>query len=139
MDPLHFVDFAPVPLRARHDGWTAAAQRDFILRLARGAGIGEAVRRLGFSRQSAYALRRRRDAESFAAAWDAAVALGRNMAAVEKRERAFAYGAETLLVPRTYRGRLIGFVQRDDNRSAMRALRMLDRMIDRRTGENCQS
>jgi hypothetical protein len=58
---------------------------------------------------------------------------------VEKRERAFAYGAETLLVPRTYRGRLIGFVQRDDNRSAMRALRMLDRMIDRRTGENCQS
>ena len=139
MDTLDFLDFGPVPLRARHDGWTAAAQRDFILRLARGAGIDEAARALGFSRQSAYALRRRRGAEGFAAAWDSAVALGRNMAAAERRERGFAYGAETLLVPRTYRGRLIGFVQRDDNRSAMRALRSIDRMLDRRTGENCRS
>jgi hypothetical protein len=139
MDPLRFLDFAAVPLRARHDGWTASAQRDFILRLARGAGIGEAARALGFSRQSAYALRRRRGAESFASAWDSAVALGRNMAAVERREGAFAHGAETLLVPRYYRGRLIGFVQRDDNRSAMRALRSIDRMLDRRTHENCQN
>ena len=139
MQTLDFLDFAPVPLRARHNGWTAAAQRDFILRLARGAGIGEAARHLGFSRQSAYALRRRRGAESFAAAWNSAVALGRNMATVERRERGFAYGAETLLVPRYYRGRLIGFVQRDDNRSAMRALLALDRMLDRRARENCRS
>ena len=139
MQTLDFLDFAPVPLRARHNGWTAAAQRDFILRLARGAGIGEAARVLGFSRQSAYALRRRRGAEGFAAAWDSAVALGRRIAVAERRERGFAHGAETLLVPRYYRWRLIGFVQRDDNRSTMRALRSIDRMLDRRTGENCRS
>jgi hypothetical protein len=94
---------------------------------------------LGFSRQSAYALRRRPGAESFAAAWDSAVALGRRMAVAERRERGFAHGAETLLVPRYYRGRLIGFVRRDDNRSAMRALLAIDRMLDRRAPGNCRS
>ena len=67
------------------------------------------------------------------------MALGRRIAVAERRERGFAHGAETWLVPRYYRGRLIGFVQRDDNRSAMRALLALDRMLDRRARENCRS
>jgi hypothetical protein len=36
-----------------------------------------------------------------------------------------------LLVPRFYRGRLIGFVQREDLRGAMARLRRLDRLADR--------
>ncbi len=34
-------------------------------------------------------------------------------------------------MPRHYRGRLIGFVQREDTGAAMRALRQLDRLAER--------
>ena len=54
-----FLRFAPVPGRSRRDGWSADLQFRFVLDLARGAGVEEAARRLGRSRQSAYALRRR--------------------------------------------------------------------------------
>jgi hypothetical protein len=64
----NFLRFQPVPLRARSDGWTPALQTQFILLLATGAGAHEAARRLGRSRQTAYALRRKPGAESFAAA-----------------------------------------------------------------------
>lgn len=40
-------------------------------------------------------------------------------------------GVETLLVPRHYRGRLIGFVQREDVAGAMRVLGQLDRLAER--------
>lgn len=40
-------------------------------------------------------------------------------------------GIETLLVPRFYRGRLIGFVQREDISGAIAKLRQLDRIADR--------
>ncbi len=72
-----FLHFDPVPLRARHDGWTPELQRDFILRLARGHRPDEAARRLGKSRQTAYVLRGKPGAESFAAAWDAALSYAR--------------------------------------------------------------
>lgn len=42
----------------------------------------------------------------------------------------FAYPFETMLVPRFYRGRLIGFVQREDHAAALRALRALARFED---------
>ena len=35
-----------------------------------------------------------------------------------------------MLVPRFYRGRLVGFVQRKDNAAALRALADLDRLIE---------
>jgi hypothetical protein len=75
-DPF-VVAFAPVPRRPRSDGWSADLQRNFILSLARGLTPGEAARRIGKNRQNAYALRKRPGAESFAAAWDAAVAHAR--------------------------------------------------------------
>jgi hypothetical protein len=129
MEQLHFD---PVPSRTRHDGWSADDQREFIRRLARGHSVDEAAKSLGHSRQSAYALRRRADAEGFAQAWDAAQALGR---AVWQAKRCaptanLTYAFETLLVPRFYRGRLIGFVQRKDNAAAVRALAELDRHLD---------
>ncbi len=72
MDVLELLRFRPVPIRPRRDGWTPSLQRGFVLELARGAGPDEAARKLGRSRQTAYALRRRPGAASFAAAWDAA-------------------------------------------------------------------
>ncbi|HEX6374640.1 MAG TPA: hypothetical protein VFZ91_02860 [Allosphingosinicella sp.] len=62
--------FAPVPVRARRDGWTAGRQRAFIAALARIGCVGRAAVEAGMSRESAYRLRRRKGATSFAAAWD---------------------------------------------------------------------
>ncbi|HVQ07138.1 MAG TPA: hypothetical protein VMS43_01760 [Allosphingosinicella sp.] len=64
-------DFTPVPVRARKDGWTPERQRRFIAVLRRGRSVGAAARAVGMSRESAYRLRERPGAESFAAAWDA--------------------------------------------------------------------
>lgn len=36
-----------------------------------------------------------------------------------------------MLVPRFYRGRLVGFVQREDHKGALRLLAQLDRIADR--------
>jgi hypothetical protein len=71
-------DFTPVPMaRARRDGWTAAVQRAFIHALSVMGSVGAASRAVGMGRVSAYRLRDRDGAESFAAAWDAAHHAGR--------------------------------------------------------------
>jgi Homeodomain-like domain-containing protein len=77
MSGFPFLDFAPVPVRVRHDGWSAALQLRFVLGLARGLTPAEAAARLGMSRQSAYDLRRHRGGKSFAAAWEAARSFAR--------------------------------------------------------------
>ncbi len=74
-----FLHFTPVPCRARYDGWLPGLQVRFIVALAQGARPGEAAERLGMSRQSAYKLRRRAGAESFAAAWDSALRVARRI------------------------------------------------------------
>lgn len=66
--------FAPVPGRARRDGWTTERQGVFIAALARTGCVGRAALAAGMSRESAYRLRRREGAESFAAAWDSILA-----------------------------------------------------------------
>src|SRR3546814_3984233 len=77
MDVPPFLRSRPVPVRARHDGWTPVVQPRFILLLARGAGTDEAARRVGKRRQTAYALRKKAGAEAFAAAWDEALEFAR--------------------------------------------------------------
>lgn len=72
-----FLQFAPVPLKKRHDGWSPDLQSDFILLLARGRSVAGAARGVGKSRASAYALRDLPGAASFVAAWDAALAYAR--------------------------------------------------------------
>ena len=126
---MDLLQFTPAPSRARHDGWSAADQREFIRRLARGHSVDEAAKSLGHSRQSAYALRRKPGAEEFSRAWMSAQDLGRKVWEAKRCSPGprLAYGFETLLVPRFYRGRLIGFVQRKDNAAALRALAELDR------------
>ena len=72
------IDFTPVPLeRIRANGWTPINQRRFIHALSVMGSVGAAVRAVGISRVSAYRLRERDGADSFAAAWDNAIGLGR--------------------------------------------------------------
>jgi hypothetical protein len=124
-----FLRFTPVPGKARRDGWDPRSQFRFVLALARGAGVGEAARGVGRSRQSAYRLRDRAGAESFADAWDAAAAFADQVrCAAHSRPTASAF--ETLLVPRYYRGRLIGYIQREDVSGTMARLARLDRLAD---------
>lgn len=71
-------DFTPVPLaRTRHDGWTPERQRAFLTALAATGTASAAAKMVGMSRKSAYALRARADAGSFADAWDKAISFGR--------------------------------------------------------------
>ena len=73
--------FHTVPSRLRCDGWTALKQAEFIGHLAETGSVREAASRVGMARETAYRLRRREGAESFVAAWDAALARGRGKAA----------------------------------------------------------
>jgi hypothetical protein len=79
MPPL--IAFTPVPLRRRSDGWSPELQLRFIQALSTGLTPGDAARSVGKNRQNAYALRKRKGAESFAAAWDAVVAHVRHLRA----------------------------------------------------------
>jgi hypothetical protein len=62
--------FTPVPLRYRADGWTPVRQAAFLGVLAETRCVAKAARAVGMGRESAYRLRDRPGAESFAAAWD---------------------------------------------------------------------
>lgn len=72
MSRFPFLDFDPVPVKPRRDGWTPTLQRRFVIGIARGLSPAAAAARLGKSRQSALSLRRHPGGASFAAAWDAA-------------------------------------------------------------------
>jgi len=124
-------------VRARRDGWTPAHQRTFILHLARGCGVDEAARLVGRSRQTAYALRTRSGGEGFAGAWDAAVDFAARARAARGALASLPGGlpgiTDTLLVPRFYRGRLLGYVLRDDLTGLVAALSRLDRLADGRS------
>ena len=126
---MELLNFTPVPSRERHDGWSVADQRKFIGRLARGHSVDEAARSLGHSRQSAYALKRRRGAEEFARAWIWAQRMGRHASEARRCSPTpdFVRAFEMMLVPRFYRGRLIGFVQREDHQQVLQAIAELDR------------
>lgn len=81
------IAFTPVPLRARSDGWPPELQLRFIQALSTGLTPGDAARSVGKNRQNAYALRKRKGAESFAAAWDAVVAHVRRLRAQGRAPR----------------------------------------------------
>jgi hypothetical protein len=111
--------FTPVASRKpRHDGWTDDRQRQFVAALALYGCVAGAARAVGMSAASAYALRKRAGAESFAAAWDEAIGQG--------RERAFEIAVDRavngIAVPRFYRGRFVGTTHRFDHRTIMAAL-----------------
>jgi hypothetical protein len=130
MDDSDLLVFAPVPVRARSDGWTPKKQYFFILGLARGFTPGKAAGILGMTRKTAYELCRMPGGEGFAAAWKAAVA--------RARERRFAARGPSLAerirhgewIPRLYRGRLVGWTHRPANLRAIGLLKRLDKHAD---------
>ena len=119
--------FVPVPTRTRADGWTPARQAAFLAALALTRSVAQAARRVAMARESAYRLRRRQGAESFAAAWDAA--LGRAASAKRKvtpEERA-RRAIEGLLKPHFWRGEHVATVRKADNSALLSYLGQLDR------------
>lgn len=110
--------FYPVPrLRRHHNGWLPSRQADFLGYLAETGSVSAAAARVGMSRESAYRLRRREGAESFAAAWDAALGLPVRQVTVD--DLVFlAYAG--LIRPIMRRGRYVRWVQRPDNTALLR-------------------
>lgn len=115
--------FSPVPLRARADGWTPERQAAFLGALAETGSVGEAARRVGMARETAYRLRRKPGAGSFAAAWDKVTGRvtheARKVTPLECAVRAL-YG---LLKPRIYQGRYVGVERKPDNSALLGMLR----------------
>jgi hypothetical protein len=124
--------FAPVPLRARHDGWSALRQRGFIRRLALCGSVSAAAKAVGMSRNAAYLLRGKPGAASFAAAWDAAVAMGSDRVSDHALERALLGERR----PVFYRGRQIGEYVRHHEGLTIAVMRHRDPQAPRSIGLN---
>src|SRR3990170_4329699 len=70
------ITFQPIPVRARHDGWTAERQIAFVEKLADCGSISAAAKHVGMSRESVRRLRRRPCGRAFRDACDAALDCG---------------------------------------------------------------
>ncbi|MEP2102157.1 MAG: hypothetical protein ABJP02_11680 [Parasphingorhabdus sp.] len=109
-DPLAFT---PVPFAVkRYRGWTPDRQRRFIYQLSRIGIVSAAAKAVGMSRDSAYKLRGRKGADSFASAWDMALEMGHDNA----NEHAITRAIEGYMVPYFYGGLMRGEVRRYDSR-----------------------
>ncbi len=113
-NPDHPDDLAfdPVPVGFRRNGWTHARQRQFIQALAKLGSVGAAARAVGMTARSAYVLRERPGAESFADAWDLAFDIGRGGLLDEAIRR----GRDGYEQPVYRRGKLVGYRHVYDNR-----------------------
>jgi len=107
--------FVPAAVRTRHDGWTAARQRDFIQALAETGCVSEACAEVGISARSAYRLREHPKAGGFRAAWDHALSLSTARLSALAFERAVHGTVEQVY----YKGELVGERRRPDNRLLM--------------------
>ena len=128
--PLEELAFTPVPVKARHDGWTVERQKWFILRLALSGCVSASARGVGMTRKSAYRLLDRPGSESLAAAWAKALGWGQGRTLNKSLERALLGE----IVPIVREGRVVGERHRFDNRLAMAVLNALDRRTERRFG-----
>jgi len=121
--------FYPVPTRTRRDGWTVQRQADFLGMLAETGSVMGACEAVGISRKSAYRLRALPEAESFAAAWDAA--LGGSLRKVTPP--ALNFFGETLVQLVLFRGRYRGSWAKSDTSALLRLVRRLDRTVGEAT------
>lgn len=98
------LDFEPVPVRPRSDGWTPDKQVGFVQALCATGCFETAARHVGMSARSARDLRTRRDAASFRAACDAALAAGTSALTEAAMDRAL----NGVVVPIYYKGEQVG-------------------------------
>lgn len=127
--PPGALDFAPVPVKARRDGWTPAVQHRFVLALASGLGTSGAARAVGRSRQTAYRLRERPDAASFASAWDRALHFAR-LRPPPPGTTMWQRGVEGIMVPLRHRGRILGWRRKYCDRALGGLLNTIYRLRD---------
>lgn len=145
--------FTPVKLRTRKDGWSLTVQCAFLAQLYVTGSVAAAAKAVGRSRASAYKLRQRPGATSFAKNWDAILAgpqkgpqegplhlqQGQTMGQGRKKRRRVAdwrkLTQEELfwrveqgqLRPVIYRGKMRSIAQKPDNSALLRLLSRLDR------------
>ncbi|HEY0147717.1 MAG TPA: hypothetical protein VGB70_01805 [Allosphingosinicella sp.] len=112
-------DFAPVPRKYRHDGWTPERQKAFIEALADTGSVRRAARMVNIAQTNAYALRRAPGAEGFRRAWDAALDFGLK----RLKDIAFERATEGYLVPVFVGGKLMGFRRKHNDALLMFCLR----------------
>jgi hypothetical protein len=112
-------DFTPVSRKYRYDGWTAERQRAFINALAATGSVKAAAHRINMSPEGAYALRRQPGAESFRAAWNAALDHGVQNLADAMMERAL----NGVPVPIMYQGAQVAERRVYNERASMFILR----------------
>ncbi|MBT2188990.1 hypothetical protein [Sphingobium nicotianae] len=112
-------EFAPVPRRFRHDGWTPERQRAFIAALADTGCVDRAARMVNIAQVNCYALRRAAGAEGFRRAWDAALDLG----VKRLKDIAFQRAIEGELVPVFAGGKLMGYRRKYNDKLLMFCLR----------------
>ena len=121
--------FYPVPTRTRRDGWTVQRQADFLGMLAETGSVLGACEAVGMSRKSAYRLRSLPGAESFAAAWDAAL----GMPLRKVTPPALNFFGETLVQLVLFRGRYRGSWAKSDTSTLLRLVHHLDRTASEAT------
>jgi hypothetical protein len=111
--------FTPVPVRPRHDGWTAERQIAFLEKLADCGSVSAAARHVGMSRESARKLRRRSGSDAFRDGWDAALDCGY----AEVEESAMERSKNGVARPIFYQGEQVGEWRYFDERLTMFLLR----------------
>lgn len=130
--------FRPVLLRARADGWSEARQCEFLSALYVTGSVAAAARAVGMTRASAYRLRDRRGAESFAAMWDRVLTPpGCRHVATPKPDfrkvtlvTLFSWLEIGFVQPVIYRGRMCAVRRKPDDSTLFRLLRRLGENID---------
>jgi hypothetical protein len=113
------VEFTPVPVRPRHDGWTVERQIAFVEKLADTNSITAAAKHVGMSRESVRQLRRRPDGREFRDACDAALDCGY----AEVEETAMERSKNGVARPIFYKGEQVGEWRQHDERLTMFLLR----------------
>jgi hypothetical protein len=113
------IDFTPVPrLRRRRNGWTEPTQRAFIAALEQCGCVARAARSVGMTPRTAYRLLEAEGADSFAEAWDQAIARGVERLRADAMDRAL-HGA---WVPVVRRGKVVRMEKRINDRLAIALL-----------------
>jgi hypothetical protein len=116
------LEFEPVQLARRLDGWYPERQRAFIEELADCGIVREAAARVGMTERSARRLRLRPDAAAFNLAWDAAVRAG----AERLHSIAYERAVNGTVRPRFYKGEQIAEERVYDNRLLIYLLGRVD-------------